>query len=449
MDNDSAKSLSRESESLFRIANKIMPGGVNGNIKFRAPFPHFLRKAAGSHVFDVDGNEFIDYVLSYGTLILGHGHKAIRDAISETLRDEGTILFGNPSPKEIEMAGILLNLFMKDGKIRFTNSGTESTLLAVRLSMAVTDRTKVAKFDGHYHGANPFLLVNYKPKNHSLDQNGNIMKEPDSYEIRGNLLDDTVILPFNDEEGTRRALDNTDVAAVIVEAFEDGYIPADRGFMNFLRNYTKEHGIMLIFDEVKTGMRIRPGGATEYFGIKPDLICLGKIIGGGTPIGALVGRPEIMDLLDPRATERKVFHSGTFNGNPLTMEVGLATIRELLKDNNFQKIVDLSADLAGIFHSVLDEMGVEHRMYSEGGITNFTIGDKIIRTHSDISHDSAVVRKMIDEALLSSGIYSIPGSRFSLSLAHTQEDLEKTGDALRKSVSSVLETETFLKMKRG
>lgn len=430
------------------MANEVMPGGVSGNIKFRKPFPIFLKKAAGSHVFDIDGNEMIDYVLSYGTLILGHGHKVIRNAISETLENEGTILFGNPSPHEIELGRALTDLFMKHGKIRFTNSGTESTLLATRLAMAFTDRTGIAKFDYHYHGANPFLLVNYKPRNHDLDEKGNIKKQPDSYEINGSILDSTTVLPFNDIDGTRKALDETSgIAAVIVEPFEDGYIAADREFMAFLRKYTQEHGILLIFDEVKTGLRIRLGGATEYYGIKPDMICLGKIIGGGTPIGALLGRPEIMDLLDPRVTEKKVFHSGTFNGNPLGMRLGLATIDELKRDGNFGRITEMSASLGKIIHSTLDESGIEHRMYSEGGIVNFTIGNTVVKTHGDIPQSSLALRALIDDSLLKSGIYSIPNSRFSLSLVHSEDDLVKTGIALKAAVQDAMEKATRLNNK--
>lgn len=424
-----------------------MPGGVSGDVKYRNPYPVFLKRASGSHIFDVDNNEYIDYNLSYGALILGHGHSAVKNAISDTLSSVGTILFGNPSVDEIEYGEILINTFMKHGEIRFTNSGMEATTLAVRLAMAFTGRRKIAKFDGHYHGANPLLLVNYKPKIMAKDENGHIIKEPDSYEITGDLFDETVVLPFNDIDGTREALENKDVAAIIMEPFEDGYIPAQRDFLAFLRNYTKEKGIILIFDEVKTGFRIRIGGASEFYNMEPDITCLGKIIGGGTPIGAVIGRADIMNLLNPGVKEKKVFHSGTFNGNPLSMRLGMATINELRKDNNFERIIGMSASLRKILSEVLDDFGLTFKMYGEGGFLNFITSKVEVKTRRDIPESAKMFRKLIDSALLESGIYSIPNSRLSMSLAHTDEDFEETGKAFRVSLKKAIDEAVTMSLK--
>lgn len=432
-------SLAR-SEDLFQRAQISLPGGVDGNIKFRAPFPIFLSKAKGSHIWDVDGNEYIDYNLSYGALILGHSHQVIIKSIKEALNSYGTILFGNPNISEIDFAELLLSIFYKDGKARFTNSGMEATLLAIRLGIAHSGKRKVGKFDGHYHGANPLLLSNYRPSKGREEKGKIVVKEGDSMDARGDLLDNIVILPFNDIDGTREVLEKEDVGTIILEPFEDGYIPANRDFMNFLRQYTKERGIVLIFDEVKTGFRVRIGGAVEYYSLKPDLICLGKIIGGGTPIGAVLGKTEIMELLDPRrGNDRRVFHSGTFNGNPLSMSLGIATVNELTADDNFHKIQRLSDQLRKEISGVLSDLGITHRMYGEGGIVNYTLSDDVIKTYRDISKKNMENRKKIDSVLTRMGVYLIPGSRFSMSIAHSEYDISKTADSLRVAVKGLLD----------
>ena len=426
----------KNSENLYIKSTKFLAGGVNGDIKFRDPYPLFFSKANGPYIWDIDNNKYIDYNLSYGALILGHGHPVVKRAILDTLNNTGTILFGNPSPLEVEFAELLLSIYMKDGLIRFTNSGQEATLLAIRLAKAYTEKEKVGKFDGHYHGANPFLLSNHRPHLNS-SKKGNINKEPDSFEIKGKILDDIVILPFNNIEKTKEILDeNKDLAAIILEPFEDGYIPAKREFISFLRKYTLENNIVLIFDEVKTGFRIRIGGAVEYFNIVPDIICLGKIIGGGAPAGAVIGKEEIMNLLDPRKKEKHVFHSGTFNGNPLTMSLGLATIKELLSNGNFNYLQSISTELKNKISNLLSEYNIEHRIYGEGGIVNFTLGNKEILTYRDFSIENLIERKKIDLNLLKYGLYVIPGSRYSLSIAHKKEDIEETLNLFRVVIES-------------
>ncbi|MFP3256872.1 MAG: aspartate aminotransferase family protein [Candidatus Nanopusillus acidilobi] len=426
----------KNSENLYIKSTKFLAGGVNGDIKFRDPYPLFFSKANGPYIWDIDNNKYIDYNLSYGALILGHGHPVVKRAILDTLNNTGTILFGNPSPLEVEFAELLLSIYMKDGLIRLTNSGQEATLLAIRLAKAYTEKEKVGKFDGHYHGANPFLLSNHRP-NLNSSKKGNINKEPDSFEIKGKILDDIVILPFNNIEKTKEILDeNKDLAAIILEPFEDGYIPAKREFISFLRKYTLENNIVLIFDEVKTGFRIRIGGAVEYYNIVPDIICLGKIIGGGAPAGAVIGKEDIMNLLDPRKKEKHVFHSGTFNGNPLTMSLGLATIKELLSNGNFNYLQSISTELKNKISNLLSEYNIEHRIYGEGGIVNFTLGNKEILTYRDFSIENLIERKKIDLNLLKYGLYVIPGSRYSLSIAHKKEDIEETLNLFRVVIES-------------
>lgn len=433
------------SRNLFKRAETSLPGGVNGNIKFRDPFPIFLTRASGSHVWDVDNNEYVDYVLSYGALILGHGSNVVKESIEKLFREYGTILFGNPNIAEVEFGELLLSVYNKKGEIRFMNSGLEATLLAIRLGIAYTGKRKVAKFDGHYHGANPFLLSNYRPKE-PRSSNGKISKEPDSLEVREDLLDNIVVLPFNDIDGTKKILERENVGTIILEPFEDGYIPAKRDFIQFIRKYTQENGILLIYDEVKTGFRIRIGGAVEYYSVLPDLICLGKIIGGGAPIGAVIGKREIMALLDPRREKSSsVFHSGTFNGNPLSISLGMATIKELTSNDNFSRIEKVSSILRRRISETLDQFGVTHRMYGEGGIVNYTLSDDEIRTFRDISQSNMQKRKRIDSYMLGEGIYLVTGSRFSLSLSHSEADIETTINSLEVALNEVLENNRLKK----
>ncbi|MEM0134065.1 MAG: aspartate aminotransferase family protein [Thermoplasmatales archaeon] len=425
-----------KSYAMFKDAETFLPGGVNGNIKYRDPYPLFLSRARGSHIWDIDGNDYVDYVLSYGALILGHGHHVVKNALLNVSDSLGTTLFGNPAPQEFEYAKILLDIFKKGGKLRFTNSGLEATLLSSRLAMAKTGRRKIAKFDGHYHGANPFLLANYRPK--KRNESGRVDKEPDSAEIKKDLLDNITILPFNDIEGTKAALDGEEISMVILEPFEDGYIPAKRDFMDFLRKYTKENGIILCFDEVKTGLRIRLGGAVEYYGVEPDLICLGKIIGGSAPIGAVIGGREIMDLLDPRMNgNERVFHSGTFNGNPISMALGMATVNELMSNSNFEKMSQVATNLKNEISGVLDDFGIPHRIFGEGGVVNYTLSDREINTYRDISFDNLALRKKIDSAMLERGIYVIPGSRFMVSTAHTENEVNLTIESLKDALKKL------------
>lgn len=425
------------SEALYKKATGIIAGGVNANIKYRNPYPIFAKHASGSLIWDVDGNEYIDYVLSYGAIVLGHGHEIVKKAIQGVLETLGTTAFGTPSEMELELGQLLLTLYNPEGQIRMTNSGLEATLLAVRLAMAFTGKPKLAKFDGHYHGANPFLLCNYRPRKSVNEITGAIPKEPDSLEVSGELSENTVVLPFNNIEGTKKILnENTnEVAAIILEPFEDGYIPGNADFMEFLKEYAEKNSILLIFDEVKTGFRVGIGGGTAFYGIQPDLVCLGKIIGGGFPIGAVCGRSDIMRLLDPQGSHDKtVFHSGTFNGNPISVGVGIATIKELTKTENFSRLTKTAGDLRHGFDVTLNEFSIPHQIYGVGGIANYTIGETVVRTYKDLEKTQISLRKKIDAIMLRNGIFMVPGGRYSISLSHSERDLDFTIEKLRDAI---------------
>jgi len=313
-----------KSEQLFAEALRYIPGGVNSPVRaFRAVggHPFFVDRAKGAHVFDVDGNEYVDYVGTWGPAILGHAHPKIIVAVRDAALN-GTS-FGIPNPLEVTMAKMICAAVPSVEKVRMCNSGTEATMSAIRLARGFTKRDKIIKFEGCYHGHVDSLLV--KAGSGALT-----FGSPDSAGVPAAFTQHTVVLPFNDVEAVRSAFaaNRGQVAGIIVEPVPGNaglYLPKP-GYLEFLREITRAEGALLIFDEVMTGFRLARGGAQERFGIKPDLSCFGKIIGGGLPVGAFGGRAEIMDLLAPLGP---VYQAGTLSGNPLAMAAGIAGLEEL------------------------------------------------------------------------------------------------------------------------
>lgn len=431
----------RISHQLLTDAMRVVPGGVNGNVKFFSPNPIFMKSALGCKIRDVDGNEYIDYVMCYGALILDHGHVAIQEAVKAAFRNYGTWAFGTPTRLESEYGQMLLDLYNKDGMIRFTNSGLEATLLAVRLAKAYTGRSKIGKFEGHYHGSNDHLLVSYRP---DLDEAGDRLRpvgQPDSIDVTNDVLTKTVVLPFNEWEATERLImqNSKDLACIILEPFEEGYIQGDRLFMNSLRTLTQDLKIPLTFDEVKTGLRLRLGGASEFYSITPDITCLGKIIGGGFPIGAVAGKQEIMSMLDPtQSAKKRVFHSGTFNGNPISLTAGKTTIETLQKDRNFQQIVHRTNLLKEGFEEKLRRAGLDHRILGEGALFSVVFTKDPVKNYRDLQGSNLQLRRILDFMLILGGVYLKPLERLSLSLAHTQEDVFQTIEKLDEALNELV-----------
>jgi glutamate-1-semialdehyde 2,1-aminomutase len=316
--------LRARSQALFAEALKYIPGGVNSPVRaFRAVGgkPFFVNRARGAHVWDVDGNELIDYVCTWGPAILGHAHPKIISAV-KAAADHGTS-FGIPNPFEVTMAKLICELVPSVQKVRMTNSGTEACMSAIRLARGFTQRDKIIKFDGCYHGHVDSLLV--KAGSGALT-----FGHPDSAGVPAAFTQHTIVLPFNAAEAVKDAFaaNKNQIAGIIVEPVPGNaglYLPKP-GYLEFLSEVTRENGALLIFDEVMTGFRLAPGGAQERFGIKPDLTCLGKIIGGGLPVGAFGGRADIMDWLAPLGP---VYQAGTLSGNPLAMAAGIAALEEL------------------------------------------------------------------------------------------------------------------------
>lgn len=435
------ESKTRRSDLMYREASNLLPGGVNAGIKYFEPYPVFMKRARGSHVWDVDGNEYVDYLMSYGALILGHGARAVYDSMEEVMGSLGTTVFGTPTEAEIAYGTTLRDIYHPGGRMRFTNSGLEATTLALRLVRAHTGRRKIAKFEGHYHGAVDRLLFSYSP---DVAKAGNA-KSPvpiaDSADVDGGLLSDSVVLPFNDWEVTERILtqEAKDLACVIMEPFQEGVIPGDREFMNSLRRLTGDLDIPLIFDEVKTGFRVRLGGAGEFYSIVPDIACLGKIIGGGLPVGAVVGEADILAHLDPRGKEgMRVFHSGTFNGNPLSISVGRATIDALGRPGAFELFCKRTNRLKRGISAALAERDIPHQMAGEGGMFNFYLTTKPVRNYRDVRGSDLRLRRFLDLELITNGVYLKPENRYCPSVAHSDDDINLTLEMFSRSIDNLI-----------
>ena len=329
-----------KSEALFAEALNYIPGGVNSPVRaFRAVGgkPFFVNRAAGCRVWDVDGNEYIDYVGTWGPAILGHAHPKIISAVKEAA-DLGTS-FGIPNPAEVTMAKMICAAVPSVQKVRMTNSGTEACMSAIRLARGFTKRDKIIKFDGCYHGHGDSLLV--KAGSGALT-----FGNPDSAGVPADFAKHTIVLPYNETEPLKAAFaaNKNEIACIIVEpvAGNAGLFIPKPGWLEFLREITKANGALLIFDEVMTGFRLAAGGAQQRFGITPDLSTFGKIIGGGLPVGAFGGRADIMDYLAPLGP---VYQAGTLSGNPLAMAAGIANMQELTAGKNYERLEQLGATL--------------------------------------------------------------------------------------------------------
>jgi glutamate-1-semialdehyde 2,1-aminomutase len=381
--------------------------------------PVFIKKAAGARLVDVDGNEFIDFVGSWGPMIHGHSHPAILEAINRAAAN-GTS-FGAPTATEIELAALVVEAVPSIDKVRFVNSGTEATMSAVRLARGYTGKKAIVKFDGCYHGHADSFLV--KAGSGVLT-----LGIPGSPGVPEDIVKNTISIPYNNLEVLEKTLNNAslDIACVIVEpvAGNMGCVPPRPDFLTELRKMTAQRGIVLIFDEVITGFRLSYGGAQEFFGIVPDLTCLGKIIGGGLPVGAYGGKAEIMDCIAP---DGPVYQAGTLSGNPLAMAAGIAALSLLKEEGFYAALEEKSAWLADRLQTVAQTCGLEVQLNRVGSLltTFFTsepVTDFTSAMTSDTKRYACHYRQM-----LSQGIYLAP-SQFEvafISAAHTLDDLEK------------------------
>ncbi|WP_147805005.1 aspartate aminotransferase family protein [Alkalicoccus halolimnae] len=431
----------KTSRLMHEEASEVIPGGVTANIKYFAPHPIVMEEGHGSKLYDVDGNEYIDYLMCYGALMTGHGHPEVFSAVTEQMYSKGTTIFGTPHKLEVDLAKKLVSLYPGIDQVRYCNSGMEATLLAVRLASAYTGKKKLAKFEGHYHGGYDQVLLSVNPEESKAGSSSSPTPVPESSGMSDYHTEHTIMLPFNDIESCEKILRThaDDISALIMEPVQGGFIPAEKEFITKLRALTHELGILLIFDEVKTGFRLALGGAQEMYGILPDLTTLGKVLGGGFPVGALGGRRDIMELCSPAASKdiltagddnqnkrEAFFHSGTYNGHPTTLAAGLATIHLLEKHHNldktFQKTEYLKKELEKMYYSA----GIPMTAMGEGTIFNIVVTDKPIKNLRQMNQSNTELRKAIDYELLDLGIYSKPLNRYSVSTAHDEKDLDKT-----------------------
>jgi len=419
----------KTSEELFKKAINIIPGGVNSPVRaFRAVggVPLFISKAKGAKIYDVDGNEYIDFVCSWGPLLLGHAHNKVIEEIKLKL-EEGTT-FGAPTRQEIDLAEKIIEIFPSIGMIRLVSSGTEATMSAIRLARGYTGKDKIVKFEGCYHGHVDSLLV--KAGSGSMT-----FGVPTSQGIQEGTAHDTIVLPFNDIGIFEKVIkeQSQDIAAVIIEPVPGnmGVIIPREGYLKAIRDITEKYSILLIFDEVISGFRVAPGGAQEKFNIKPDLTCLGKIIGGGLPVGAYGGKKEIMECVSPVGG---VYQAGTLSGNPLAVAAGLATINmliELEKDGLYREIEEKTAKFSLELKKIAEAEGVDITINQIGSMLTPFFTDRPVFDYSSAKTASEGRYALFFWKMLEEGIY-LPPSQYEaifISVAHGEELLRKTLEA--------------------
>ena len=415
-----------KSEALFAESLKHIPGGVNSPVRaFRAVggTPFFVNRASGARIWDVDGNEYLDYVGTWGPAILGHAYPGIIDAIKATAA-HGTS-FGIPNPLELKMAQFICQAIPSVQKVRMCNSGTEACMSAIRLARGFTKRDKIIKFDGCYHGHADSLLV--KAGSGALT-----FGHPDSAGVPADFAKHTMVLPYNDEDAVRAAFDahGKDIAALIVEGVPANaglYLPKP-GYYELLTKLCRENGAVFIFDEVMTGFRLSLGGAQQLFGLTPDLSCFGKIIGGGLPVGAFGGRADIMDYLAPLGP---VYQAGTLSGNPLAMAAGLAALEELRKGDTYRRIESLGAQLEAGMKSAAHSVGIPIEFKRSGSMFCGYFTSEPVHNLADAMKSDRERFKKFFHGMLDAGIYLAP-SQFEagfISTAHTPEDIDRTVQA--------------------
>ena len=424
-----------KSQSLYERAVKIIPGGVNSPVracKSVGADPLFIERGEGCMIFDADGNRYIDYIGSWGPLILGHRHPAVMEAIISVL-ERGTS-FGAPTDLEIELAQMVIDAVDSVDVVRMVNSGTEATMSAIRLARGATGRDLVIKFDGCYHGHADTLLV-------AAGSGVATLGIPGSPGVPEAVVQHTISLPFNDKDAIEKVMDDKGdkIACVIVEpvAGNMGMVPPANGFLETLRELTQKHGAVLIFDEVMTGFRVAYGGAQSIYGIVPDLTCFGKVIGGGLPVGAYGGKKDIMSQIAPEGT---VYQAGTLSGNPIAMTAGIATLEQLKKDGVYESLEEKSSRLVAGLANAAQKAGVAARVEHVGSMLGMFFTDREVACFEDAKTCDLDLFSTFYQGMRQQGVYIAP-SQFEalfLSTAHADEHIDATANAAEQVLKNIV-----------
>ncbi|VEB23516.1 glutamate-1-semialdehyde 2,1-aminomutase [Avibacterium volantium] len=423
------------SENFFSQAQKVIPGGVNSPVRaFNGVggTPVFIDRAEGAYIFDADGKQYIDYVGSWGPMILGHNHPAILSAVLKTA--EKGLSFGAPTPLEIDLAELVCQLVPSIEMVRMVSSGTEATMSAIRLTRGYTKRDKIIKFEGCYHGHSDSLLVKAGSGALTLGQ-------PSSPGVPADFAKHTLTCEYNNIESVKQTFEQypDDIACVIIEpvAGNMNCIPPKAGFLQQLRELCDQYGALLIIDEVMTGFRVALGGAQQYYGVTPDLTTLGKVIGGGMPVGAFGGKKEIMQYIAPTGP---VYQAGTLSGNPIAMAAGLACLTELKKAGNEQRLAEQTEKLALGLKALADKHGIPFVVNYVGGMFGIFFTDQPeVSSYQQVMKCDAEKFKQFFHKMLEQGVYLAPSAYEAgfMSLAHSDEDIERTLQAADKAFAEM------------
>ncbi len=422
------------SNDLFTRAQKLIPGGVNSPVRaFRSVggTPFFTKRAQGATLTTADNKDLIDFVCTWGPAIHGHNNPIIREAISDALF-KGTS-FGTPNPYEVEMAELIIKMVPSVEKVRMVNSGTEATMTAIRLARGYTKRNKIIKFAGCYHGHADSLLI-------AAGSGALTLGKPDSAGVPESIAKETIVLPFNDLSKVEEAFANygEDIAGIILEPFPAniGLIFPMDGYLQGLRDVCTKHGAILIFDEVMTGFRVSAGGVQQHVGITPDITTLGKIIGGGLPVGALGGKADIMDYLAPLGP---VYQAGTLSGNPLAMAAGIASLRLLLEGDTYERLDKMGKQIAGALAETAKEIGLPLQVPQVGSMFCAYFSETPVNTLDDATATDTDRFNKYFHTALEKGVY-LPPSKYEanfISTAHEQGAIDRASEILSETLKEL------------
>ncbi len=419
------------SHEAFARANRVIPGGVNSPARAFGAVggePPFMARAEGAYLFDIDGHQYIDYIGSWGPMIVGHAHHKVRAAVISALELGSS--FGAPTVREAEIAEVVVEAVPSIEKVRFVSSGTEAAMSAVRVARGVTGRSKIVKMSGHYHGHIDALLV-------QAGSAATTLGTPNSPGVTVGAAQDTILCPFNDAKAVADALDRFpgQVAAVLLEpiAGNMGLVPPEPGYLAALREMTEKHGTLLAFDEVMTGFRVAYGGAQSLYGITPDLTALGKIVGGGLPAAAYGASAAVMDHVSPVGP---IYQAGTLSGNPLAMAAGLATVQMLRDEPPYDRLESLASRLAEGLDRAATDAGIPHVVQRVGSMLTLFFHDGPVRDYDDARRSDTKLFARFFWEMLARGVY-LPCSQFEaafISAAHTEDDIDRTIQAAEEAL---------------